>query len=82
MAGALTMSDNEALRQAALGFALSPDPAASSAALVDITQQGRAGLVADSLVDRLVRMRPWLSERRRANIYTAVRGFRGREPFP
>ena len=43
MAGALSGSDNEAVREAALGFALSPDPAVSSAALVAITQQGRAG---------------------------------------
>jgi hypothetical protein len=32
MAGALAMSDNEAVREAALGFAFSPDPAVSSAA--------------------------------------------------
>jgi hypothetical protein len=34
MAGALTGSDNEAVREAALGFAFSPDPLVSSAALV------------------------------------------------
>jgi hypothetical protein len=36
MTGALSGSDNEAVREAALGFALSPDPAVSSAALVAI----------------------------------------------
>jgi hypothetical protein len=76
MAGALAMSDNEAVREAALGFAFSPDPAVSSAALVAITQQARAGLVSSRVVDRLVRMRAWLSERRRANIDTAVRALR------
>src|ERR1700730_14147820 len=76
MADALTGSDNEAVREAALGFAFSPDPAVSSAALVAITQQGRAGLVSNRVVDRLVRMRPWLSERRRTKIDTAVRALR------
>src|SRR5207237_691150 len=82
MAGALAMSDNEAVREAALGFAFSPDPAVSSAALVAITQQGRAGLVSNRVVDRLVRMRPWLSERRRANIDIAVRASRPKTASP
>ena len=82
MAGALSGSDNEAVREAALGFALSPDPAVSSAALVAIAQQGRAGLVSNRVVDRLVRMRPWLSERRRTKIDTAVRAcVRKRHPL-
>ena len=76
MAGALSGSDNEAVREAALGFALSPDPAVSSAALVAITQQGRAQLVSNRVVDRLVRMRPWLSERRRTKIDSAIRALR------
>jgi len=82
MAGALSGSDNEAVREAALGFALSPDPAVSSAALVAITQQGRAGLVSNRVVDRLVRMRPWLSERRRTRIDTAVRALRPKTASP
>jgi hypothetical protein len=36
MAGALAISDSEAVREAALGFAFSPDPAVSAAALVAI----------------------------------------------
>jgi hypothetical protein len=65
-----------------LGFALSPDPAVSAAALVAITQEGRAGLVSNRVVDRLVRMRPWLSERRRAKIDTADRALRPKTAFP
>jgi hypothetical protein len=76
MAGALAVSENEAVQEAALGFAFSPDPAVSSAALIAITQQARAGLVSSRAVDRLVRMRPWFSEMRRANINTAVRALR------
>jgi hypothetical protein len=76
MAGALAISDNEAVQEAALGFAFSPDAAVSSAALIAITQQARTGLVSSRVVDRLVRMRPWLSETRRANIDTAIRASR------
>src|SRR5260370_12836904 len=82
VAGALTGSDNEAVREAALGFAFSPDPAVSSAALVAIAQQGRTGLVSNRLVDRLVRMRPWLSERRRAKLDNAVRVLRPKTALP
>jgi hypothetical protein len=82
MAGALSGSDNEAVREAALGFAFSSDPAVSSAALVAITQEGRAGRESNSVVDRLVRMRPWLSERRRAKIDTAVRALRPKTASP
>src|SRR5204862_1135938 len=59
-----------------------PDPAVSSAALVAITQEGRAGREPNSVVDRLVRMRPWLSERRRAKIDTAVRALRPKTACP
>jgi hypothetical protein len=82
MAGALSGSDNEAVREAALGFALSPDPAVSSAALVAIAQQGLAGLVSNRVVDRLVRMRPWFSERRRTKVDTAVRALRPKTAPP
>jgi hypothetical protein len=76
MAGALAISDTEAVREAAMGFAFSPDPAVSSAALVAVSQQGSGGLVSSKVVDRLVRMRPWFSETRRVNIDTAIRALR------
>jgi hypothetical protein len=82
MAGALARSENEAVREAALGFAFSPDRAASSAALVAITQQARSGLVSSKTVDRLVHMRPWVSEMRRANVDTAVRALRPKAAPP
>ncbi len=76
MADALAMSDSDAVREAALGFAFSPDPAVSSAALIAVSQQGRGPLVSSKVVDRLVRMRPWLSETRRPNVDTAIRALR------
>jgi hypothetical protein len=82
MADALAMSDSEAVREAALGFAFSPDPAVSSAALIAVSQQGRGPLVSSKVVDRLVRMRPWLSETRRPNVDTAIRALRPRAAPP
>ena len=82
MAGALAISDSEAVREAALGFAFSSDPEVSSAALVAVSQQGRGRLVSSKVVDRLVRMRPWLSETRRANIDTAIRALRPKTAPP
>jgi hypothetical protein len=82
MAGALAISDAEAVREAALGFAFSPDPAVSSAALEAVSQQGRRGLVSSKGVDRLVRMRPWFSETHRANIDTAIRLLRPKASPP
>jgi hypothetical protein len=75
IAGALAISDSEAVRQAALGFAFSPDPAVSAAALVAVSRQGRAPSVS-KIIDRLVRMRPWLSAMRRPNVDNAVRALR------
>jgi hypothetical protein len=82
MASALAGSESEAVREAALGFAFSPDRAAGLAVLAAITQQARSGLVSGRTVDRLVRMRPWVSELRRANIDTAVRALRRKAAPP
>ena len=45
MAGAIAMSQSEAVREAALGFAFSSDSAVSSAALIAVSQQRRGGMV-------------------------------------
>lgn len=82
MASALAGSESEAVREAAFGFTFSPDPAASLAALAALTQQARSGLVSSRTVDRLVRMRPWVSEMRRSNIDTAVRALRPKAASP
>src|ERR1700730_3411834 len=81
MAGAVAMSQIEAVREAALGLAFSPNPTVSSAALVAVSQQ-RGGLVSSKVVDRLVRMRPWFSETRRTDIDTAIRALRPKAPPP
>ena len=80
-AGVIAMSQIEAVREAALGFAFSPNPTVSLAALVVVSQQ-RGGLVSSKVVDRLVRMRPWFSETRRTDIDTAIRALRSKAPPP
>lgn len=82
MAGVIAMSQSEAVREAALGFAFTPNSTVSSAALVAVSQQRRGGMVSSKMVDRLVRMRPWLSEMRRADIDTAVRALRPKAASP
>ena len=82
MAGTLAISDVAAMREAALGFAFSPDPAVSSAALTAVSQQGRRGLVSSKVVDRLVRVRAWFSETRRPNIDTTIRALRPKTALP
>jgi hypothetical protein len=81
MAGALAISDSEAVRQAALGFAFSPDPAVSAAALVAVSRQRRAPSVSKTIA-RLVRLRPWLSETRRPNVDIAIRALRPKAVAP
>ena len=82
MAAALAISDAAAMREAALGFAFSPDPAVSAAALMAVSQQGRRGLVSSNVVDRLVRMRAWFSETRRPTIDTTIRELRPKAALP
>jgi hypothetical protein len=81
MAGALAISDSEAVRQAALGFVFSPDPAVSAAALAAVSRQGPAPSVSKA-IDRLVRMRSWLSETRRPNVDIAIRALRPKAASP
>src|ERR1700730_13471526 len=82
MAGVIAMSQSEAVSEAALGFAFSPNSTVSSAALVAVSQQRRGGMVSSKMVDRLVRMRPWLSEMRRQDIDTAIRTLRPKAAPP
>jgi hypothetical protein len=81
MAGAIATSQIEAVRAAALGFAFSPNPAVSLAALVAVSQQ-RGGLVSSKVVDQLVRIRPWFSETRRTDIDSAIRALRPKAAPP
>lgn len=76
MATALAMSSNSAVREAALGFVCSPEPEIGAAVLEALAQPPRGRPVSSTMVERLVRLRPWLSEARRAPLDAAVRALR------
>jgi hypothetical protein len=82
MATALAMSNSAAVREAALGFACAPDPTTSAAALMALAQPPRGRPVSSTMVERLVRMRPWLPEARRASLDAAVRVLRPKAAAP
>lgn len=82
MAAALAASGNAAVREAALGFACAPDPEIGTAALRALAQPPAGHPVPGRLVERLVRLRPWLSEPRRAALDAAVRALRPKAAPP
>jgi hypothetical protein len=82
MATALAMSNSAAVREAALGFACAPDPTTSAAALMALAQPPRGRPVSSAMVERLVRLRPWLPEARRADLDAAVRVLRPKAAAP
>jgi hypothetical protein len=82
MATALAMSNNAAVREAALGFVCAPDSTTSAAALEALAQPPRGRPVPSAMVERLVRMRPWLSEARRGRLDAAVRVLRPKAAAP
>ncbi len=82
MASALAMSNRAAVREAVLGFACEANPTTSAAALMALAQPPRGCSVSSTMVDRLVRMRPWLAEARRANLDAAIRVLRPKAATP
>ena len=82
MVGALAMSNRAAVREAVLGFACEADPTTSAAALMALAQPPRGRPVTSTMVERLVRMRPWLAETRRASLDAAVRVLRPKAATP
>ena len=77
---ALFASAQPAVRAAALGFLLDPEPATASAALAGVLKAGAKG-ADDATVARLACIRPWLAKGRRAQIEGAIAAL-GREPIP
>jgi len=71
-----------AIREAALGFVLDPDAAVARAVLdVLVGTAGRA-VIPSTLVERLMRMRPWVSPARRPAIDAALRALRPKAVQP
>ncbi|MBV9735722.1 MAG: hypothetical protein JO209_07405 [Acidisphaera sp.] len=80
MAGALAVAGSEAMREAALGFALAADPATGAAALAALAQAEAP--VSGATVERLVRLRSWPSPARQGPIDAAIRAVRARSKPP
>lgn len=75
MARLLVGSGNPVLAEAALGFAFSANPATAAAA-VQAMEPPPGGNVPQIVLDRMVRMRPWLTQPRQARIDSALRSLR------
>ncbi|MBV8588462.1 MAG: hypothetical protein JO212_00055, partial [Acetobacteraceae bacterium] len=82
MATALAMSGTEAVREAALGFAFSSDAAVSTAAISALAKHAHEAMASNATIERLVRMRPWFSAARQADVDAAIRALRAKAAPP
>jgi hypothetical protein len=82
MAAVFAACDVIAIREAALGFALDPDREVGAAVLSVLASGGRIQPVSTVMVDRLVRIRPWLPEVRRSELDAAIRALRPKADAP
>lgn len=78
----LAQSPSPAIRQAALGFVLDPDAAAARAVLDGLVASAGQAVIPSTLVERLVRMRPWVTQARRPAIDAALRRLRPKAVQP
>ncbi|GJD52943.1 hypothetical protein OPKNFCMD_5711 [Methylobacterium crusticola] len=76
--GSFITSDVPAIRAAALGWLLDPDPAVRRQVAQDLAASAARGLVSAACADRMVLMRPWLPEAVQASLDAAVRTCRQR----
>ena len=82
MAAELAASAHGAVRDAAIGFLLDPDPAPGAAVLATLVARARQQALPSRVVERLVVLRPWLSPARRPDIDAAIRALRGNAEGP
>ena len=82
IAAAFLASGNPAVREAALGFAFAREPVTSTAALAAWAHVPPGQPVSSRMVERLVRMRPWVSPGRQIAVDAAVRALRPRAAAP
>ncbi len=64
------------------GFAMHRDPQLAMAAIEELKRSAKAGRVESALVERLVRMRPWLPADRHAALDEAIRALRAHALAP
>jgi hypothetical protein len=82
MAAELAASGTPAVRDAAIGFLLDPNPAPGAAVLAAFVARARQHAVPSRLVERLVVLRPWLSPARRPALDAAIRSLRANTEAP
>jgi hypothetical protein len=78
----LGVSGQNAIVHAIAGFVLHPDAALAHATAEALAAAARVSPVESSLVERLVRMRPWLPQQRQAQIDTTIRALRANAQPP
>ena len=82
MAAELATSSTASLRDAALGFLLDPDPAPGIAVLETLAAKARQQPAPSRLIERLVRLRPWLPPQRQTKLDATIRSLRANAAAP
>ena len=77
MLGVLAFGREPVLLQTLAGFVMHPDPALASSAVASLKNAASGRKVESSLVERLVRIRPWLTPDRQTPLDEAIRALRG-----
>ncbi len=77
MLGVLGLGREPVLLQTLAGFVMHPDPALALAAVATLKTAASGRKVESVLVERLVRMRPWLTPDRQTPLDEAIRALRG-----
>jgi hypothetical protein len=72
----LVSGNNHVINQAVAGFLLHPDSALAQSAADALTASAAHTAVESSLIERLVRMRPWLPQTRQAYVDATIRAMR------
>jgi hypothetical protein len=72
----LIAANNAVINQAVAGFLLHPDAALAQSVAESLAVFARKNPVQSSLVERLVRLRPWLAEDRQARLDTTIKAMR------
>jgi hypothetical protein len=82
MVGTLASERAPVLLHTLAGFAMHRDPQLAAAAIEELKQAAKSGRVESLLIERLVRMRPWLPLDRQAPLDEAIRALRAQSLAP
>jgi hypothetical protein len=76
LAASFAAWDIPTIREAAIGFALDTDREVAAAVLAVLANSGPDQTVSSAMVNRLVHIRPWLTDARRSELDAAIRALR------